>query len=233
MENTEKIKIEWRTWARYNFDFALDDVRTLLNIHDSQTKRKRGKPDESLEVLKRAGVILVVSAWETFVEDTLVEQLTDRLKKASKAQELSSTFNSVAENWLNPPSDKLRPKPPDLMNWTEDGWKRMILEKLRDEIRSLNTPNSKNLKILFKKYLDLTIEHSWIWRGNTFDDVCRKLDALIALRGNIAHRYKSIVPLKSVGVRRDQLVSAITLTQKLVQCTEQALGIAPRSRYVP
>lgn len=232
MENLEKIKIERKTWARHNFDFALNDVRSLLKTHDSQTKRKRGKPDESLEVLKRAGVILVVSAWETFIEDTLLEQLTDRLKKASNPQQLRSTFNSVAENWLNPPSDKLKPKPPDLMNWTEDGWKGMILDKLQDDITSLNTPNSKNLKILFKKYLDLKIEHAWRWRSVSFAEACRKLDAVITLRGSIAHRYKSIVPLKSKGVRRDELANALILTRKLAQCTEEALGIAPHARYM-
>lgn len=232
MNNLQKIEIEQRTWARYNFDFALADVRSLLKFHDGQTKRKRGKPDESLEVFKRAGVFLVVSAWETFIEDTLIEQLSIRLKKASNPQQLSSTFNSVAESWLNPLSDKRKPKPPDLMNWTEDRWRGMILNKLREDIASLNTPNSKNLKILFKKYLDLKIEDAWKWHNVTFTQACSRLDGLIALRGSIAHRYKSIVPLKSKGVRRDELTNGLILTEKLAQCTEKALGIAPSSVFM-
>ncbi len=226
-------KIEQKTWARWNLDFALQDVRSLLNVHDSRTERRRGKPNESLEVLKRSGLILTVSAWETFVEDSLIEQMTKRLENASTPQELLSTFNSVAQAWLTPSTDKKRPKPSDLVSWTGDGWKKMIMDRLRDEVRALNTPDSKNLKPLFDKYLGLKVETAWRWCSVTADDACRKLDTLIALRGNVVHRSKSILPEKSsVRVRRAQLVDAMVLVQNLAQSTEKAMSVAPTSRYV-
>jgi hypothetical protein len=234
----EPIEIGWKSFARWHFEFALNDVRVLLKMHDNQTQRKRGKPDASLEVLKRSGLILTVTAWESFIEDTLVEQVATRLKKISTPQELNSVFNTVAEAWLNPQVNKGKPKPPDLIKWTGEGWKKMIMDRIQEEASVLNTPNSKNVEKLLKKYLNLQVRDTWKWRGMTFEAVRRRLDALIVLRGNIAHRSKTVLtwmprfPSESFIVRRKQLVNAISLIENLVQCTEQGLGIAPYSKLV-
>ena len=44
-----------------------------------------------------------------------------------------------------------------------------VIDKVGADVRSLNTPNSANLKDLFKRYLDLRIENIWKWRGTEFD----------------------------------------------------------------
>ncbi len=163
MTNPEGVILTTKTWARYNFEYAMSDVQNLLDIHDEKSEKKTGTPDKSLEVLKRAGLFLVISAWETFIEDTLREQFVIRLNGATNPDQLLSTFNSVAANWLFPPDGNTSPKPTDLKNWTGDGWKNVIREKLEEDVSSLNTPNSANVKTLFKRYFNIKIDESWKW----------------------------------------------------------------------
>ncbi len=211
----------------------MSDVQNLLDIHDDKSEKKTGTPDKSLEVLKRAGVFLVISAWETFIEDTLREQFTTRLNDATSPDQLLSTFNSVAANWLFSPDGIILPKPTDLINWTGDGWKNVIREKLEEDVSSLNTPNSGNVKTLFKRYFNIKIDESWKWNKVASASACTKLDALIRLRGKIAHRYKTLVPAKENGVRRLDLINAKNLIEKLVQCTDKALGVKPSLETLP
>src|SRR6476646_2840380 len=43
---------------------------SLDEIHDRETGRRSGRPKPELEALKRAALILTVTAWASFVEDT-------------------------------------------------------------------------------------------------------------------------------------------------------------------
>lgn len=222
-------KITRLTVARINFDNALTDLRTLLSIHDRETQQTPGKPDRGLEVLKRAGVILAVTAWETFVEDTLTQQFKERMREALSPSEVQSAFNAAAEDWLYPKSDSSsRPKPPGLAKWAESGWKNLVWKKFKQDIAALHTPNSKNVRKLFKRYLGLDVTGIWKWQGISSDRACQRLDSLIALRGSIVHRGKELSE-DGPNVHRDQLVDTTTLVERLVQCTEVALGVAPET----
>jgi RiboL-PSP-HEPN len=211
------------TNERFNFEFALGDAEILLKFHDSSTGRSKGRPARDLEVFKRAGVILAVTAWETFVEDTLGSHFQRRLDHAHSPSDVQSTFNSVAEAWLT--DGKV--KPPDLAKWTLDGWKSMLLEKLSNEIDGLNTPDSENVRRLFKRYLgrgDITKE--WHWQGVSASAACERLDALINLRGRLVHRGRELFEERA-SVRRQDVGNAVSLLKKLVDRTESSLGIAP------
>jgi hypothetical protein len=61
---------------------------------------------------------------------------------------------------------------------------------------------------------------------------CVGLDALISLRGKLVHRTKKF-PDRRASVKRQQLVDAMALLKNLVQCTELALGCAPREQDIP
>lgn len=216
-------QIRFTTGARLNFEFALGDVKILLGLHDSKTKRSKGRPARDLEVFKRAGVILAVTAWETFIEDTLRDQFGDRLRDAQSPQDIQSTFNAVAQSWLE--RDEL--KPPDVAAWTLNGWKTVLGNKLEDDLSALNTPNSKNIRKLYKRYLGEDITQSWRWKRVSSSGACKKLDDLIFLRGKLVHRGRELFEEKA-SVRRGDVVNATGLLEKLVDRTEEKLGIAPR-----
>ena len=214
--------------ARFTFEDALKDVQVLLNFYDAETKKAPGKPDWKLEVLKRAAIILAITAWETYIEDTVKEVLYKRLTAVNKPDEVGSTFNAVAQTWLSN-----KPKPPDLAKWALDGWKTMIITCLEDEIDRFNTPKSGKVKHLFTRYLDIDVTQQWKWPGVSPEMACKKLDKLIELRGDLVHRANEVWFNKPrTRVRKRDVESATNLLQRLVDCTDLALGIEPSEKVI-
>lgn len=62
--------------AGSNFQSSIQDAENLLQHFDSLNKHP---PAPELEVLKRAGLIMAMTAWETYVEDRVAEACTERL----------------------------------------------------------------------------------------------------------------------------------------------------------
>lgn len=207
--------------CRLNLNHSLKDVEILLQFHDAETQGNSGRPRRELEVLKRAGIVLAVTAWEAFIEDTLYTRFLDRLEKTISPVDMSSTFNSVADTWLNS-SEARRLAPPDLLKWTGDGWKDLIKQKLEDDIANFNTPNSTNLRKLFKRYLGVDITKGWKWQRVSPEQACQKLDDMIELRGELVHRAKELFEVKD-KVRRRDVVDAVDLVKRLAQRTEHFL----------
>ena len=58
--------------AREMFEISIRDAEDLLAHFDSQTK----PPPKNAEVLKRAGLVMALTAWETFVEDLVYQQVS-------------------------------------------------------------------------------------------------------------------------------------------------------------
>lgn len=81
---------------------------------------------------------------------------------------------------------------------TGDNWKLIIFESFEKEIEELNSPNSKRLVTLYKKYLNLDLELFLCWKGMSFEKICRKLDLVITLRGDVVHRSKKLFETKSI-----------------------------------
>ena len=207
------------TTKRLNFNFALGDVKILLRFHDAETGRGKGRPARELEVFKRAGLILAVTAWETFIEDTIADGFKAKLSAASSPSAVESTFRSVAQAWLAR-GDKIKPE--ELSNWALDGWRAMLMEKFILEIESLNTPNSRNIRELSKKYLGSDITKNWRWQSVSARVACERLDTLIRLRGRLVHRGREFFEGKA-GVRRYHVVNGIALLERLADLTEAAL----------
>src|SRR5947209_3115977 len=110
----ERMKKEtpFESQAFLNFKISILDAAMIRAVYDDQTKKGTGVTPQYLEVLKRAGIIVSITAWETYIEDSITAQFEDRIKKASHPSEIQSAFNLVAQEWLGP-----TPKPPDLAKW--------------------------------------------------------------------------------------------------------------------
>ena len=203
----------------------MDDVNRLLKLHDAETKRQRGRPSRQIEVFKRAGVILSITAWESFVEDTFRTCARRKIDAAVSPSEVGNGFNSAAQAWLD---QSPKPKPPDLVQWTGEGWKALLIKKLDHDLAALNTPNTENVKTISKRYLKLDITASWSWKGTSAATAGNKLNRLIRLRGELTHRGPEL--FKGASVRRRDVVDLVRLLKRLVECTERCLGIAPVTR---
>jgi hypothetical protein len=178
--------------------------------------------------VKRSALILAVTAWESFVEDTVTEQLDKLLKSTSDPAAIPSIFNNIAREWLDQARSGNK-KPPDLMLWTADNWKKLVNQSLLRSLDTFHTPNSANAARLFKRYLGVDIVKKWAWKGVSPDEAQKQLDALIKLRGRVVHRGRVMHPFSPQlkDVRRSDVLKALNLVYNLVDATEHALGIAP------
>lgn len=205
--------------AFINCGFDLRGVSTLLDLYDDMTREVSGTRDPNLEVLKRAGIILTVTAWETLIENVLTSKFEERLAHAQTPDDIRGAFNFVAQAWL----DSTKPRPPALAEWAGTGWKALVLDRFRRDISELNTPSSMNIRRLFKRYLDMDITSNWKWRRVSPSRACQKLDQLIELRGDLVHRGKEYLFENKAKALRRQLVEAIDLVKRLANCTANAL----------
>lgn len=210
--------------ARIHFEYAMKDVRALLNVHNEATQEQRGRPDSNLEVFKRSAVILAVTAWETFIEDTIRTCGKSLIEAAATPNDVNAAFNHVANSALQAES-KLTPAL--LKTWTGDGWKENLLAKLEADLADLNTPKSHKIAELSKRYLGQDVTISWVWKKNNKEKTCTRLNELIEKRGALVHRGRSIS--ENAAVRKADVDKAIDLLPRLVECTEAALGTSPRA----
>jgi hypothetical protein len=209
--------------ALVTFRLALKEARALLDFHD-EARHNANQNNRNLEVFKRAGIILIVTAWETFIEDILELYVNQKLDNASSPSEMQKAFNAVAQIWYVAILNKQdgHPKPNDFVNWTGENWKQLIRDKLQEDLSTLNTPKSKNVGDLSKRYVGVDITDSWSWRGMSGQRACRKLDRLIELRGELAHRLVNYFEARS-SIRRDRLINDIDFIERLAARTEEAI----------
>jgi len=59
-----------------SFEYAIKDAEELLAHFDTLNGNP---PPANAEVLKRAGLVMALTAWETYVEDRLTEEMNKRL----------------------------------------------------------------------------------------------------------------------------------------------------------
>ncbi|RYD17698.1 MAG: hypothetical protein EOP88_25205 [Verrucomicrobiaceae bacterium] len=125
--------------ARDFFEVSIRDAEDLLDHFDKQVK----PPPRNAEVLKRAGLIMALTAWETFVEDRVQEEvmrnpqvvegsLTGKFMQAKLEEEL--------KRFHNPASDKTRKLFQDYLgldvtpHWKWPGYDPAAAKKKLDEL---------------------------------------------------------------------------------------------------
>ena len=208
--------------AYVNFLLAVNEIRALLDFHRA-ARRSSTQRDPSWEAFKKAGIILIVTSWETFIEDILELHVDQQLEKASSPQEFKNAFDAIAQSWyqaIRTKQDK-HPKHPDFVEWTGDNWKRLIRDRLREELIGLNTPKSQSIRDLSARYLDADVTENWVWPGMSAQRAREKLDELIVLRGELAHRTGDYFDV-TTSVPLNRLVNAINFVERLVLRTEEA-----------
>ncbi|MGA2622542.1 MAG: HEPN domain-containing protein [Bacteroidota bacterium] len=212
-----------RTLTRIAFDESFADISTLVALYDELTESRKKRPDIKYEALKRSAIFLIVTAWETFVEDTILDSFEERLNSARTAKVIKSTFEAAADSWLGSHKNRV-PLPSELADWAGSGWKKILTAQARKDVNSLNTPNSDNLEHLFKKYLGVSLETAWKMPKKSFAQTRRQLDLLIMLRGRIAHISKRVFAHYR-SVSRKEVTDAMKLILSLVDAIERNLGI--------
>lgn len=93
--------------AAASFESAIGDASILLAYFDSNHKQS----PENAEVLKRAGLVMALTAWETYVEDRAREAVQARLKilnGSPVAKFVLAKLEEELKRFHNPGAEKTR-----------------------------------------------------------------------------------------------------------------------------
>lgn len=83
--------------AGSNFQNSIQDAENLLSHFNSLNSLNGQPPAPELEVLKRAGLIMAMTAWETYVEDRVAEACAERLSSLADRSIAAFVQDKLAE----------------------------------------------------------------------------------------------------------------------------------------
>ena len=93
--------------AKTVFETSIKDAEELLAHFDGLPK----PPPQSADVLKRAGLVMALTAWETYVEDLVLEEVCARLRVVNGSYVGKFVLKRLEEElkrFHNPTSEKVR-----------------------------------------------------------------------------------------------------------------------------
>ncbi len=94
--------------AIQGFEYSIKDAEELLAHFDGINANP---PPPSSEVLKRAGLVMALTAWETYVEDRLVEEMHKKLaivQGSYLGDFILKKLHADLKSFHNPTSDKTK-----------------------------------------------------------------------------------------------------------------------------
>jgi len=168
------------------FERSIKDAEELLQRFDAEKKTSSG---QSGEVLKRAGLVMALAAWETYVKDRL-------------QSEIDTWLQSVEGSPLG----------------------KFVRRRLEEDLKRFFNPNAERTRRIFMDYFDVDITKDWVWANYDSSASKKKLDALVAKRGDAAHKAKT-APHPSAEphkVTREELDKGIRFLKGLAAATENA-----------
>lgn len=94
--------------AYQSFEYGIKDAEELLAHFDAINSKP---PPSNAEVLKRAGLVMALTAWETYVEDRLLEEMNKKLSVVSGSyigDFVQKKLQADLKQFHNPTSDKTK-----------------------------------------------------------------------------------------------------------------------------
>ena len=186
------------------FEGLLESVDQLINIH-GKLQQGRGRRHEQ-DAIHRAGVVLTVAAWQAYIEKVLNEGL------------------SHIERQITAPVDGVAPP-----SWATSGF---FLGKasIKKRIADFNTPNSENVRRLFRESLDFDPRPSWTWRVSRRDWDSRtfhvRTNDWVKIRHSIAHGFD--LPDNINWIQRENGTARLTL-EILKECRKHFHFLAEKT----
>jgi RiboL-PSP-HEPN len=157
-------------------DRMLPEIDLLIAAHQELRKGKKG-PDNQNSIL-RSSIVLLCAVWEIYCESVIVECNFKLMRAFTDVRKIPESIQKqIVQEVHNENVWKSEP-----LRLAGNGWKRVTIDLVREKTRSLNTPKSDNLEMLFLQCLGLKgIAKSWACSGH-------EIDKLVRLRGSIAHQ---------------------------------------------
>lgn len=179
--------------ARQSFDSNLKDIESLVDFYkvaELLAKDTKTKMGDGEDVVLRSAIVLLVTFWEAYVEDIVEEALEHIVEHAPGPDKLPKGLKQEISKELKADKNEIA-----LWQLAGNGWKAVVRDRLpamkESRNRSFNTPKSLQTKEFFEKALGIPdITKAWTINDKPSEGVCKTLDKLIEIRGQIAHRGK-------------------------------------------
>lgn len=206
--------------AKARFKSNCRDIDRLLEIHKEKGGNKAGRR-RRLEVLNKAGVVLLCAFWEAFCEDLAAEGVEHLVAYANDWTDLPKALQKKVAKELEDDQHELA-----VWKLAGNGWRTVLKSRLADFTTErnwhLNAPKSENIDKMFDDALGVTrVSSSWRWPGSSTAQTRVRLDEFVQRRGAIAHRGSS-----AHGTRRYHVDQGYDLLQRLVEKTGNAVNNA-------
>lgn len=174
-------------YAHQTFWKNLEEVVRLVEIHEELSGTGRGYKHR-VEVLNKSAIVLLVACWESFVEDLAESAFSIILSRATDPMVFPNNVLAMV-------AKSLRENKNDTFIWklAGDGWKSIMksykLTVFQKYTGTLNTAKTAQVDGIYASLIGLKkLSSHWHWRRMSSKNATNKLDALISLRGDIAHR---------------------------------------------
>lgn len=152
---------------------ALDDLRRV----------KDKVPNPVRETLSMSGYVLLVTIWESYVEDLTLEVHESLVQSVASQEE-------VPESIRRSISASIKADPHDFSPWAlaGDGWKKVASARAARSVDALNAPDSDNVKALMLRVLGIDdVTSSWTWKNMLTKTASGTLDQILEARHQIVH----------------------------------------------
>jgi hypothetical protein len=191
------------------FKRNLGDVTRLLELHSLVASGVSGRAS-ALQVLNRSAVVLLAACWEAYVEDLAVAAFDWMLTNSSNPESFPKKVRARASRSIRESKDELA-----VWALADGGWK-SILKQHRDEtiqasVANFNTPKAERIDDLYSNLIGLAkLSSHWKWPGMSPEGVRNKLERLLTIRGDIAHRVRH-----AGSVKRPELDDFVSFAHRL------------------
>jgi hypothetical protein len=163
------------------------EILNLIEIQE-EGSQKISMSRKRIEVLNKASIVFLVAGWEAFIEDLAENAFDHLMKNAETPIVFPKKVLSLSAKELHESMDRTKV-------WTLSGagWKDVLKAHrkkiINQYIGRLNTPRPKQVDNLFTDIIGFkNLSSLWKWRRMPNKNVIKKLEDLITLRGEIAHR---------------------------------------------
>ena len=207
--------------ASQEFADLIGFVDQLIAIH-GRLQAGRGRRHQQ-DAIHRAGVVMTVAAWESYIEKVLSEAVTS-------IEEHAGIGGPVA---VAPAA----PVPP----WARHAFALRRTE-IKNSVKRFNTPNAVNVRDLFGEALEFNPWPHWNWHAQrrqwNQEEMRRRLNYWMDIRHSVAHGFPlpNDIPWLQDPHRRprltlDLLKQCKSLFQRLVSQTDVAFAVFLRDHH--
>ena len=177
---------------------GINDINKLIELYETievLDELEEEKVAKKFNVLFRSGVVLLVSYWESYVEDVCDEALMAIVERVQDPNKLPKELRKKVAKELKESKEELK-----LWDLSGDGWRKIVMGRVDqykiERNRSFNTPKFTNTVEFINNVIGVKdIFKNIKWDGYTHEEVSARLNSLIEVRGQIAHRGKTSIDI--------------------------------------